>query len=310
MIVAAHGRLTVTANKLRALSTSADVGFRTVAAVDQDDRDVRLRLDNALHAVDEAFADEPDVGPVRGCTYCYRESELALLGGEPRLVPDSLVREFAEEVLDHWEEQQYGLLWRRLAPRIIRLLVSNEPGIDVGRLLRGLGPHGAGFHGWPAQQRSAILDALGAALDSALIDGRPPADVVDLLGAVSHVDHDSTPWTDRLDSLTGPYADAGLVRAVCYWAIELLWEDAPHWWWNPDDPIALGTRWLCSAPVRDRIQQFAELHPLCKTAKDALLAIDTLQRGDYSPWLCRGYGYHRAHDNGRDHLVHRITPRP
>jgi hypothetical protein len=69
-----------------------------------------------------------------------RESELALLGGDPRPVPDSLVREFAEEVLDHWDEQQYGPMWRRFAPRIIPLLVVNESGIDVCRLLRGLGP--------------------------------------------------------------------------------------------------------------------------------------------------------------------------
>jgi hypothetical protein len=53
-----------------------------------------------MQAVHEAFAAEPDVGRVDGCTRCYLESELALLGGDPRLVPDSLVREFAEEVLD------------------------------------------------------------------------------------------------------------------------------------------------------------------------------------------------------------------
>ena len=280
-----------------------------MGSADRDDRDIRLRLDNALHAVDEAFADEPDVGPVHGCTRCYLESELALLSGDPRLVPDSLVREFAEEVLDHWDQQQYGPLWRHFAPRIIRLLVS-EPGIDPGRLLRGLGPYGAGFHDWPAPQRSAILDTLSAALDFALVDGRPPYDVVDLLGAVSHIDHDPTPWTDRLESLTGPNADAGMVRLACYWAIELLWGDAPHWWWHPDDPLALGTRWLLSPPVHDRIQRFAELHPRCKTAKDALLAIDTLERDDFSPWLCRGYGYDRAGNSDLGHLVYRITSRP
>jgi hypothetical protein len=133
-----------------------------------------------------------------------------------------------------------------------------------------------------------------------------------LLGAVSHVDHDLTPWTDRLDSLTGPYADAGLVRMACYWAIELLWEDEPNWWWYPDDSIASGTRWLCSTRVHDRLQRFAELHPQCRTAKDALLALDALQRSDFSPWLCRSYGYDRAGDGDGDlgHSVHRIIPRP
>lgn len=275
-----------------------------MAATDRDDQGVRRRLDDALHVVDEAFANEPDVGPVRGCTRCYLESELALLGGDPGLVPDSLVREFAEEVLDHWDTEQYGSLWRRFAPRIIRLVVVNEPGIDMGRLLRGLGPYGARFGDWSAAQRSAILDVLGTALDFALVGGRPPAEVVDLLGAVSHVDHDPTPWTDRLDSLTGPYADAGLARVALYWAIELLWDELPQWWWHPDDPIALGTRWLCSARVRDRLQRFADLHPRCKTAKDALLAIDALKRGDLPPWWYPTYGYDPARDNSLHRLMH------
>ncbi|WP_143446645.1 hypothetical protein [Kibdelosporangium aridum] len=51
------------------------------------------------------FAGVPRVGGrVDGCTYCYSESDLELLGGDPADVPDSLVSSFAREVIDHWSE--------------------------------------------------------------------------------------------------------------------------------------------------------------------------------------------------------------
>jgi hypothetical protein len=263
-----------------------------------------------MNAVDEAFADQPEVGPVEGCTRCYLQPELDLLGGDPRLVPDDLVGGFAEEVQDHWTSQQYGPLWRRLAPRIIRLLVVQQPGVDAGLLLRGLGPYGAGFTDWPAQQKSAILDVLGAVLDVALIDGRPPEAVLDRLGAVSHIGHDVTPWTRRLDTLTGPHAEAGLVRLACRWAVDLLWDDEPSWWWYPDDPAAIGVAWLSSRPVRGRITGFAAVHPGCKTATDALAAIERLADAAVSPWSYPTYGYDRARNSGLRHLLHLIPGMP
>lgn len=67
------------------------------------------------------FAGVPRVGVVDGCRYCCSQSELDLLGGDPALVPDELVGTFAREVIDHWSEKQYGLMWRGLAPRILGL---------------------------------------------------------------------------------------------------------------------------------------------------------------------------------------------
>jgi hypothetical protein len=260
-----------------------------------------------MTVIDEVFAGQPPVGTVAGCTYCYHESDLTRLGGDPSQVPDSLVAEFATEVTDHWEPEQYGPLWRRLAPRIIRLLVSREPGIDPGLLLRGLGPFGAGFTDWPPAQRSAILDVLGSAVDLAMIDGRPPNEVVDLLGAVSQIGHDVAPWTHRLDTLTGPYADAGVTRLVTHWAINLLWGEEPSWWWYPDDPILLATTWLCSEQVYARIGKFAAVHPRCKTANDAMAAIVALRHGGHSPWFYPTYGHDRARDSSLRDLV-RLNP--
>jgi hypothetical protein len=201
-------------------------------------------------------------------------------------------------------------LWRRLAPRIIRLLVSPETGTDPGLLLRGLGPSGAGFTDWPASQRSAIRNVLGAALGVALTDGRPPGEVLDLLGAVSHVGQDVTPWTAGIDTLTGPRADAGLVRLAYHWAVDLLCGYEPHWWWYPDKPIALGNTWLRSPRVNDRIRRFMAVHPRCKTAADALAAIDALSHDNVWPWSHPTYGYDHATTSVLRHLVHLIPSMP
>jgi hypothetical protein len=56
---------------------------------------------------------------------------LTLLGGDPSLVSDPLVWRFAQKVEDHWTPEQYGGLWRRLAPRIVSLLLSADPGADA-----------------------------------------------------------------------------------------------------------------------------------------------------------------------------------
>jgi hypothetical protein len=277
-----------------------------VDADDRDDEGARGRLDAALNAVVEAFAMESGVGHIDGCARCFDDDELAILDGDTDLVPDSLVCRFAQKDTYHWEPEQYQQLWRRLAPRIIRLLVSPEPGTDPGLLLRGLGPARAGFSDWPASQRSAMINVLGAALDVALTDGRTPHDVLDLLGAASQVDEDVTPWTARIDTLTGPRADAGLVRLASYWALHLIHGYKPHWWWYPDEPIAIGTRWLSSPRVRERVGRFAAAYPLCRTAADAEAAIDALGHPGVWPWPYPTNGYDRTPNSRLGQFVHLI----
>jgi hypothetical protein len=251
-----------------------------------------------VDAVDLAFGAVHEVGEVAGCLNCYSESELAVLSGDAWLIPDELVRLFAQEGQDHWQRDQYGPLWRRLAPRIVRLVPVHDGTVDVGLLLRGLGPLGCGLDQWPAGQRAALLEALGCAVDVALVDGRPADDVVELLGAVSHVDHDLAPWTRRLDTLQGPRADAGLVRLAAHWAVNVLWGEYLSWWWYPDDQLALASRWLCSAAVYDRLTRFAAAHPRCKNARDALTAIDKLRIDGIPPWLYPAAGIEAARASG------------
>ncbi|HEU5469955.1 MAG TPA: hypothetical protein VFV67_04830 [Actinophytocola sp.] len=102
------------------------------------------------------FAGVPRVGPVEGCTYCYTQAELDQLGADRAGVPDDLVMAFARESDGHWNEEQYGLLWRGLAPRILGLLERWRDEM----LLKGL--TFARFGTWPEPERSAVRGALRA----------------------------------------------------------------------------------------------------------------------------------------------------
>jgi hypothetical protein len=72
-------------------------------------------------------------------------------------VPDALLARFAGKVTDHWSQEQYPLLWRRFAPRILRLVAAEDSEPD--RLLRGLYDYVGRFGEWPAAERTAVFAA-------------------------------------------------------------------------------------------------------------------------------------------------------
>jgi hypothetical protein len=274
-----------------------------------DQRDALARNDDlrqALATLDHTFSGVPFVGPVDGCTYCYSPDDLTQLADDPAAAPDDLVHAFAEEEVGHWAEDQYGTLWRRLAPRIIGLL-ANDPTQDAGLLLRGLGVAHVRLQSWPAEQRDAVMRALAALLAVAVTDQRSPGQVVDLLGGLGHVHHDLTPWFRQIDALEGPAADAGAVRLVCHWAADLVWGEEPNFWWFPDDPTGPVRDWLCSPTVEARLTRFAAEHPRCKTAADALIGVQSLRQGE-SAWLYPGYGYDQMQTGGLRELNGFLRP--
>jgi hypothetical protein len=61
-----------------------------------------------------------------------------------------------------------------------------------------------------------------------------------------------------------------------------LWEEFTFDWWYDGDPRTIAD-WLPSQ--RDRVAEFAGRHPRCKTAADALVAIDRVRMGGGSPWV-------------------------
>ncbi|MFG2128718.1 hypothetical protein ACGFNV_13110 [Streptomyces sp. NPDC048751] len=238
---------------------------------------------HALAEADRVFASPPELDrPVHGCTYCTAESELVMLGGDPAAVPDDLLGHFMREVVSHWDEDQYPVLWRRLMPRALRYWAPEGDCVDPSRELGHLGQDGARLVDWPAPERAAVERAFRALLALALVDGRSPSDIVDLLEGISHATGDIQPWLAYLAGLPGPEADAGLVRLGLDWATELLWEEFEFSWWYDGDPQVIAA-WLPTQ--RARVAAFAARHPRCKTAADALIALDSLQAGGYSPWL-------------------------
>jgi hypothetical protein len=249
------------------------------------------RLRTAVAAVGRAFADVPRLGRVAGCLNCFGEDELTLLGGDLDLVPDDLVRRFAYKWTNHWSAAQYGILWRRLTPRILRLLID-DPSMERGLLLRGLGSAEAEFGGWPVAQRVALLDALAAVLEVAVTRWSPGA-ILELLDGLGHVHHDVAPWLVHIQGMSGPAAEAGSVRLVCSWAVDVLWGEEPFCWSDPANSTLALRNWLCSPAVQHLVDNFAMAHPRCKTAADAQAAIYALRHHQRSPWRYPGYGYNR-----------------
>ncbi|MCF6525127.1 hypothetical protein HOY81_18860 [Streptomyces sp. JJ36] len=244
----------------------------------------------ALARVDRAFATPPALDrPVDGCTWCTSEAELRVLGGDPAAVPDDLLGHFLREVADHWAADQYPVLWRRLMPRALRHWGPDGPGgADPSDELGRLAHRGAGLADWPAPERAAVEDAFRALLALALTDGRPPGEITDLVEGVAHATGGLERWLEHLAGLPGPQADAGIVRLALGWATELLWEELEFWWWPDGDPGVIAA-WLPTQ--RGRIAAFAARHPRCRTAADALHALDALHAGAESPWLYP-YGLH------------------
>lgn len=256
-------------------------------------------LRQALASLDRAFADVPRIGTVDGCLACYSPGDLELLGGDPAVVPDDLVGSFARETLDHWSEEQYGAIWRSLAPRIIRLVITR--GLICNSELRGLGDPLSRFPSWPEHQRTAVLDALKAALTAAVIE-RSGSEVMELVGGFSHVGQDMAPWFEHLNALPSPSHDAGIVRLACHWAAAVTWGDEPDLWWWPEDPDSAVRDWLRSPALRARLRRFADANPRCKTVSDAFIGIDAID-GDQALWLGFGYSYGRREIGGMHELV-------
>ncbi|KPC64684.1 hypothetical protein [Streptomyces chattanoogensis] len=238
---------------------------------------------DALAEVDEVFASPPGLdGPVDGCTYCTAESELRVLGGDPADVPDDLLGHFMREVASHWDEDQYSVLWRRFIPRALRRWGPDGDGTDPSDVMGRLGRRGARLADWPVAERAAVERAFRALLHVAVTDGRPYWEITDLIEGIAHATGALEPWLDHIARLTGPEADAGVVRLAFGWGTELLWEELKFTWWYDGDPQLIAA-WLPT--LRARITAFAVRHPHCKNASDALIAIDALEAGTWGAWL-------------------------
>lgn len=240
---------------------------------------------DALAEVDRAFASTSRLDrPVSGCTHCFAESDLLALGGDSATVSDDLLGGFMRKAVDHWDAGQYAVLWRRLLPRALRSWGpgSESDGATLALELGRLGGSGARLAQWPTVERVAVERAFGVLLAVGVIDGRPVWKVTDLIEGIAHATGGLERWLEHVGALRGPGSDAGIVRLALGWAEELLWEELDFSWWYDGDPRIIAV-WLPSQ--RERVEAFAVRHPGCKTAADALIAVERLQSGEGSPWF-------------------------
>ncbi|CCH33098.1 hypothetical protein ABZ816_33830 [Actinosynnema sp. NPDC047251] len=230
-----------------------------------------------------------DADLVDGCGACYADQDLRLLAGDPHLVPDDLLERAVLEPSGHWSPATWRGLWRRFAPRLVALVAARST--DVDRALRSLAPDFADLSAWPDEDRRVLEDALGDVLATA-VETWPAPDVVTLLCGLACVHDDLRPWLARVDALTGPAADAGVVRLACHWATSLHWGET-DWctWWLTDDQATPVREWTFA--VRPRVVRFAAEHPECKTARDAVITYDRLDRDEPGPWYYPGTGWSR-----------------
>jgi hypothetical protein len=249
-----------------------------------DFSDPSIMWRDALAQVDRAFASPPRLDrPVGGCTRCFAESELQALGGDSAAVSDELLGQFMRKAVDHWDTDQYAVLWRRFLPRALRSWgpggdSGGSPALEMGRL----DSSGAHLTQWPMAERVAIERAFGVLLAVGVIDGLPVSEVTDLIEGIAHATGSLEQWLGHVGALRGPGSDAGVVRLVLGWATDLLWEELDFSFWYDGDPQVIA-RWVPSQ--RDRVAAFAARHPGCKTAADSLIAVERLQSGDEGPWF-------------------------
>lgn len=239
----------------------------------------RERLTAALAAVDEASSQVGRVHVVDGCGFCFLGDQLEMLGGDPARVPLDLVLRFAAKEPDHWSDTQYSTLWRGLAPRIIRAAAESPGAMTLSDVLRGPATANARFTDWPDHQQQALSEAYAALLCVAVVDWEPH-EVADLLGPLAQLHDSLTSWLAEIDAMTGPAAEAGLVRLTSHLAEEVAaYGTLLPWHWYPPDRLGLLSAWLTSSAVADRLHSFAERHPGCVSGSGALLRIEAMQAG-------------------------------
>jgi len=220
-----------------------------------------------------------------GCGLCYAKQDLVDLAGDVDAAPDDVVALLAGEVSDHWSPEQWQWLIRRFTPRLLALV--RERKVDVDRALRVYGPFYAHLATWPDDERRAVEEALHAALIDAL-EHWPTYDLVKMLGGLGSVYDDLGPWLAQVDAASGPAARGGVIRLAFQWADDLICGENDFFgWWYPDDPASLVREWTLNA--RALVEQFSQEHPTCKNARDAVRAMDYLDRGEDRPWLYFGH---------------------
>jgi hypothetical protein len=176
--------------------------------------DPRHQLQAALNALDAAFAplsERPFT--VGGCTHCYAQADLDALAGPVDRVPEDLIPHVAAEVIDHWDD--FPALYRRMTPRIVRLLATGRLHVDHGLVASRL--LAAGWRDWAPAEQEALERAWHAWWRAALHRYPAPSPVTSVLETISVSTDTLAPWLDIWASTRTDAADKHLRDAVDRW---------------------------------------------------------------------------------------------
>ena len=196
---------------------------------------------------------------MKGCGLCWTPAELELLDGDPALVPDTVVWQFAWEVEDHFEPDEYELAWRRLAPRVLDLLESDPD----SRLTQGL--TWANLPAWPEDERTALR----ARLAEIIIRSADSPELSELVQAAAQMDEDLTPWLRVVDGLP----DSAVAELAHKWSYAFLSGGTPcdGGWLRWDEPAQPIRGWLLTPALRDRLSGMDN-----EVAQYAVMQVDAL----------------------------------
>ncbi|MFE1786359.1 hypothetical protein ACFW9F_28250 [Streptomyces sp. NPDC059506] len=207
----------------------------------------RQQLLAALDAMDRAFASE-EPSPVTGCTHCYDRQDLTALSGPVHLVPDGLVSSVAARTPGHWDD--FPRLYRRLAPRIVRPVVTGRLHVDEDLIASRLVQ--AGWTTWDAPLADALRDVWSAWWRATLHTCPSPVPVRRTLGFVTVATDSLRPWLDAWTATRAPAADAHLADLVDDVMYEFEITDLRMGFYDEYHATAELLDWLLT-DVRDRV---------------------------------------------------------
>ncbi|MFI9807044.1 hypothetical protein ACIHEJ_22235 [Streptomyces sp. NPDC052301] len=187
-------------------------------------------LTAALADIDTAFDGCTSPGET-GCGRCHLPEETAYLRTPSVRVPLDVVKMYLCEVSDHFDDQAAAM--RRLLPDAARAMADGT--------LDGLGWEtqalsGAERRSWSAEQVSALEAFVLVWWQEVLTVPEPPYPVEDVFEVCAKILRTMTPLLDRWEP--GPVADTHLVGCADTWLYDLVGDQWPFRWWDPDDEAA------------------------------------------------------------------------
>ncbi|MFE2722196.1 hypothetical protein [Kitasatospora sp. NPDC059327] len=179
--------------------------------------DPSQQLRSALDALDTVFAPVSERPfTVGGCAYCYTDADLAALAGPSQRLPEALVRSVAAESEGHWDD--FPALYRRMTPRVVRLLATDRLHVDHGLIASRL--LAAEPRTWSEPEREALEGVWHAWWRAALHEYPGTGSVTGVLEAVSVSTGSLSPWLTVWAGTRTDAADRHLADALDDWLFE------------------------------------------------------------------------------------------